>query len=84
LCESKGIGDTDYIPLLKQQIEELRRMFVKWVDSLTGQKMLRIHGASGAITAGNDYFYSSGIKQKGLKNIQPLFIFFFIYFLLQM
>lgn len=38
LCESKGIGDTGYIPLLKGQIEELRRMFVKWVDSFDRTK----------------------------------------------
>ena len=38
LCESKKIGDQRYIPLLKEQIEELRRMFVKWVDSFDRTK----------------------------------------------
>lgn len=38
LCESKQIGDQRYIPLLKEQIEELRRMFVKWVESFDRSK----------------------------------------------
>lgn len=38
LCESKNIGDQRYIPLLKEQIEELRRMFVKWVESFDKSK----------------------------------------------
>lgn len=38
LCETKGIGKQKYIPLLIEQIEELRRMFVKWVDSFDRSK----------------------------------------------
>jgi hypothetical protein len=38
LCESKGLGNQKYIPLLKEQIEELRRMFVKWVESFDKSK----------------------------------------------
>jgi hypothetical protein len=38
LCETKGLGNQKYIPLLKQQIEELRKMFVKWVDSFDKSK----------------------------------------------
>jgi hypothetical protein len=38
LCESKGLGDQSYVPMLKEQIEELRRMFVKWVDSFDKTK----------------------------------------------
>jgi hypothetical protein len=38
LCESKGLGDQNYVPMLKEQIEELRRMFVKWVDSFDRSK----------------------------------------------
>lgn len=38
LCESKGLGNTDYIPLLKTEIEKLRKMFVKWVDTFDKSK----------------------------------------------
>ena len=38
LCESRGFGNQDYIPLLKEQIEELRTMFVNWVKSFDKSK----------------------------------------------
>lgn len=38
LCESKNIGDQRYVPLLKDQVEEFRRMFVKWVESFDKSK----------------------------------------------
>ena len=38
LCETQGLGNQKYIPLLKDQIESLRRMFVKWVDSFDKSK----------------------------------------------
>jgi len=38
LCETQGLGNQKYIPLLKDQIEALRRMFVKWVDSFDKSK----------------------------------------------
>lgn len=33
LCESKELGNTDYLPQLKKEIEKLRTMFIHWVDS---------------------------------------------------
>lgn len=38
LCEIKELGNQKYVPLLKEQIEELRRMFVKWVESFDRSK----------------------------------------------
>ncbi|RPI14514.1 MAG: hypothetical protein EHM58_16245 [Ignavibacteriae bacterium] len=38
LCESKGMGNTTYIPQLKEEIEHLRRMFIEWVDSFDKTK----------------------------------------------
>jgi hypothetical protein len=38
LCESRGLGNQDYIPLLKTEIEKLRKMFVKWVESFDKSK----------------------------------------------
>jgi hypothetical protein len=38
LCESKKIGRQQYIDLLKDQIEELRKMFVDWVDTFDKSK----------------------------------------------
>jgi len=38
LCETKRLGNQKYVPLLKEQIEELRRMFVIWVKSFDKSK----------------------------------------------
>lgn len=38
LCESNGLGNQDYIPLLKAEIEKLRKMFVKWVETFDRSK----------------------------------------------
>jgi len=38
LCESRKVGKQEYIELLKDQIEELRLMFVEWVDSFDRSK----------------------------------------------
>ncbi len=38
LCKSSGLGNQDYIPLLKTEIEKLRKMFVKWVETFDRSK----------------------------------------------
>jgi vacuolar-type H+-ATPase subunit I/STV1 len=38
LCETKKIGDQNYLPALKQKIEELRKLFIDWVDSFDKEK----------------------------------------------
>jgi hypothetical protein len=38
LCESKDLGNMDYLPQLKKEIEKLRTMFIHWVDSFDKTK----------------------------------------------
>ena len=38
LCETKKIGNQKYIPILKEKIEELRKLFIEWVDSFDKEK----------------------------------------------
>jgi hypothetical protein len=38
LCESKKLGNQEYIKPLKDEIEKLRKMFIKWVDSFDKRK----------------------------------------------
>jgi hypothetical protein len=38
LCETKGIGNQKYIPKLIEAIEDLRGLFIEWVDSFDKTK----------------------------------------------
>jgi hypothetical protein len=38
LCESKKLGNQQYIKPLKNEIEKLRKMFIEWVDSFDKSK----------------------------------------------
>jgi hypothetical protein len=38
LCESKDLGNMQYLPQLKKEIEKLRTLFIHWVDSFDKTK----------------------------------------------
>jgi len=43
LCETKKLGNQDFIKPLKEEIEEFRKMFIEWVDSFDQSKDVEDH-----------------------------------------